>query len=116
MNYRRFIISASAALALLAAPATAFAQSHLDKAIAETRKAIHYGTEAHHDSSFVQHVDNAIHHAKLAQKTHPNPHIKKAITYLRRGREIAYRTHWASILDRGAMQTTKALAQLKAAQ
>lgn len=116
MNFRRFIILASTALALLAAPATAFAQGHLDKAIAETRKAVHYGTEAHHDSSFVQHVDNAIHHAKLAQKSLSDPHIKKAITYLRRGRSIAYRTHWGSILDRGAIQATKALAELKAAQ
>ncbi len=116
MNGRRLIISAGVALAFFAAPVAAWAQSHLDMAIAETQKAIHYGKEGHHGSSFVQHVDNAIDHAMMAQKAHPNQHVKKAIADLRRGRKIVDGTHWPSILHKGAAQATKALGQLQAAQ
>jgi hypothetical protein len=116
MNFRRYSTSIGLALALLAGPAPASAQDHLDMAIAETQKAIHYGTEPHHGSSFVEHIDNAIDHAVMAQKTHPNMHIKKAILYLRHGRRIVDGSHWPSILHKGATQATKALGQLKAAK
>ncbi|QGM45705.1 small metal-binding protein SmbP [Methylocystis heyeri] len=117
MNFRRYLTSIGLALALLAAPASAQPQqSHLDMAIAETQKAIHYGTEPHHGSSFIQHIDNAIDHAVMAQKAHPNMHIKKAILYLRHGRRIVDGSHWPSILHKGATQATKALGQLKAAK
>jgi hypothetical protein len=116
MNIRRYLSFIGLALALLAAPASAQSQSDLDQAIMETQKAIHYGTEAHHGSSFIQHIDNAIDHAMMAQKAQPNPHVKKAIAYLRRGRRIVDGTHWPSILHKGATQATKALGQLKAAK
>ncbi len=115
MNRRRVVFSMALALASFAAPQIAFAQSDIDQAISETQKAIQYGDEAHHASSFVQHMDNAIDHAMMAQKAQPNAHVKKAIQYLRRGRKIAYDTHWASRLRKGAAQAGKALKQLQAA-
>jgi hypothetical protein len=115
MNRRRLLFSMGLALASFAAPQIAFAQSDLDQAISETQKALQYGDEAHHASSFVQHVDNAIDHAMMSQKAQPNAHVKKAIQYLRRGRKIAYDTHWTSRLRKGAAQADKALKQLQAA-
>ena len=102
-------------LALVAGPA--FAQSSdLQQAISETQKAINYGSEIAHASSFVQHSDNAIDHAMMAQKAQPNKHIKAAIADLRRGIKIAKDTHWLSRLRKGAKQAQKALTELQAAQ
>jgi hypothetical protein len=109
----RLASSLAVALALMAGPALA-QTDHLALAISETQKAIHYGAEVAHSSSFVQH--NAIDHAMMAQKANPNKHIKAAIADLRRGKRIADGTHWASILRRGAKQTQKALKELQAAQ
>jgi hypothetical protein len=92
------------------------AGSHLDQAISETRRAIHYGDVPHHESSFTEHVDNALDHAMRAQKAHPNPHIKRAIRELRRGRDIAYDTHSPRRERRGAAQAKKALRELQAAE
>jgi hypothetical protein len=116
MSLHRRLSAIGVALSLFAAPTLATAQNHLDMAITETQKAVHYGTEAHHGSSFIQHIDNAIDNAIMAQKAHPNPHIKKAVGYLRRGRKIVDGTHWAGILRKGAAQATKALKQLQAAK
>jgi Small metal-binding protein len=110
-------LAPSLALALALAAGPALAQTdHLAMAISETQKAIHYGAEVAHGSSFVQHTDNAIDHAMMAQKAKPNKHIKAAIADLRRGKRIVDGTHWASILRRGAKQAQKALTQLQAAQ
>jgi hypothetical protein len=103
------------ALALIAGPALA-QTDHLTLAISETQKAIHYGAEAAHGSSFVQHTDNALDHAIMAQKAKPNKHIKAAIADLRKGKRIVDGTHWPSILRKGAKQARKALTQLQAAQ
>ena len=111
----RLAPSLALALALVASPALA-QTDHLAAAISETQKAIHFGAEVAHSSSFVQHTDNAIDHAMMAQKANPNKHIKAAIADLRRGKRIADGTHWASILRRGAKQTQKALKELQAAQ
>ncbi len=94
-------LAPSLALALALATGPALAQTdHLAMAISETQKAIHYGAEVAHSSSFVQHTDNAIDHAMMAQKAKPNKHIKAAIADLRKG----------------AKQAQKALTQLQAAQ
>jgi hypothetical protein len=86
------------------------------QAIAQINKAIPYGEEPQHSySSFVQHIDNAIDHAVLAQRAHASSHVEKAIRYLRRARRIAYGTHLLSYSRRGAALAKKALAQLQAA-
>ena len=110
-------LASSFALALAIVTGPALAQTdHLAMAISETQKAIHYGAEVAHSSSFVQHTDNAIDHAMIAPRPTSNEHIKAAIADLRRGKRIADGTHWASILRRGAKQTQKALKELQAAQ
>ena len=98
------------------APGVALAagDDHIAQAIAEAQKAIPYGEEPQHSSSFVQHIENAIDHAVMAQKAHANRHIKRAISYLRRARKIAYGTHLLSYSRRGAALAQKALAQLQA--
>jgi hypothetical protein len=115
---RRGFLQASIGLALAAfvAPGVAFtAGSHIAQAIAQINKAIPYGEEPQHSSSFVQHIDNAIDHAVMAQKAHANAHVKQAIRYLRRARRIAYGTHLLRYSRRGAALAKKALAQLQAA-
>ena len=111
----RLASSLAVALALMAGPALA-QTDHLALAISETQKAIHYGAEVAHSSSFVQHTDNAIDHAMMAQKAKPNKHIKAAIADLRKGKRIVDGTHWPSILRKGAKQAQKALTELQAAQ
>ena len=111
----RLAPSFALALALVAGPALAQTDD-LAMAISETQKAIHYGSEAAHGSSFVQHTDNAIDHAMMAQKAKPNKHIKAAIADLRRGKRIVDGTHWPRILRKGAKQAQKALTELQAAQ
>ena len=118
MKRREFLSGmASLTLAPLLAPQIALAfDNHVAMAIAETRKAIAYGREPAHASSFEQHMDNAIDHAMMAEKANPNAHTKRAIVYLRKGRKVAYRTHMFSRTQRGAALATKALNQLEAAQ
>ena len=91
------------------------AEDHIAEAIAEINKAIPYGEEPAHSSSFVQHIDNAIDHAVMAQKVNANAHVKRAIGYLRRARKVAYGTHLLKYSRRGASLAKKALAQLQAA-
>jgi hypothetical protein len=114
---RRDFLSASIATAFagLLVPASAFAQDQDDiaQAIAEIEKAIPFGEEPAHSSSFVQHIDNAIDHAVTAQKAHGDKHVKKAIAYLRRARKTAYGTHLLSYSRRAAGLAKKALAQLQ---
>ncbi|KAF2990475.1 hypothetical protein MJC1_02575 [Methylocystis sp. MJC1] len=115
---RRGFLRASVGLALttLVAPGIGLAaENHIAQAIAQINKAIPYGEEPQHSSSFVQHIDNAIDHAVMAQRAHANSHVKKAIRYLRRARRIAYGTHLLSYSRRGAALAKKAQAQLQAA-
>ena len=107
------------ALAALAPSGIALAAAsgdHVAQAIDQINKAIPYGEEPAHSSSFVQHIDNAIDHAVMARKAHAGPHVSRAILYLRRARRIAYGTHLLSYSRRGASLAKKALAQLQAAQ
>jgi hypothetical protein len=116
---RREFLSGMAGLALaqwLAPQIARASDDQISMAIAETQKAIGYGNEPHHESSFAQHMDNAIDHAMMAQRAHPNAHTKKAISYLRRGRKVAYGSHLASRSRRGAALAAKALKQLQAVQ
>jgi hypothetical protein len=116
MERREFLrASIGAALAALVIPSTALAADHIAQAIAQIKKAIPYGEEPAHSSAFVQHIDNAIDHAMMAQRAHANPRVKKAIGYLRRARKIAYGTHLLRNSRRGAALAKKALAQLQAA-
>lgn len=118
MKRREFLHAmAGFAIAFAASPQIALAAgSHLDHAIVATKKAIHYGDMPHHESSFAQHIDNAIDEAMKAEKAHPNPHIKQAIRDLRRGHGIAYDSHSPHRQRRGAAQAKKALRQLQAAK
>ncbi|HMK90228.1 MAG TPA: small metal-binding protein SmbP [Methylocystis sp.] len=118
MERRKFLLaSIGSAFAALLAPALAVAASgDIAQAIDEIQKAIPYGVEPAHSSSFVQHVDNAIDHAVTAQKAQANPHVKKAIGYLRRARKIAYGTHLLRYSRRGAALAKRALTELQAAQ
>lgn len=118
MDRREFLrASIGSTLAALAAPGAALAAlDHIAQAVAQINKAIPYGEEPQHSSSFVQHIDNAIDHAVMAQRAHANSHVKRAIGYLRRARKIAYGTHLLSYSRRGAALANKALAQLQTAQ
>jgi hypothetical protein len=117
MERREFLrASIASAVAALVIPNASLAADHIAEAIAQINKAIPYGEEPAHSSSFVQHIDNAIDHAVKAQRAHPNPHIKKAIGYLRRARRIAYGTHLLRYSRRGAALAKKALAQLQVAR
>ena len=119
MERREFLrASIGSALAALVAPGLALAapEDHIGKAIAQINKAIPFGEEPAHSSSFVQHIDNAIDHAVMAQKANANAHVKKAIRELRRARKIAYGTHMLRYSRRGAGLAKKALAHLQAAQ
>ncbi|MFO1102330.1 MAG: hypothetical protein U1E20_05430 [Methylocystis sp.] len=51
----------------------------------------------------------------MAQRTHANRRVSRAIAYLRRARRIAYGTHLVRFSRRGAALAKKALAQLQAA-
>jgi Small metal-binding protein len=118
MERREFLrASAGCAIAAMFVPGIALAQEdHVAQAIDEINKAIPYGEEPQHSSSFVQHIDNAIDHAVMAQKANANAHVKKAIRYLRRARKIAYGTHLLRYSRRGAALAKKALAELQSAQ
>lgn len=116
-NHPFSIAMGGLAIALFAAPQFVLAaQGDLQQAISETQKAIVYGDDPHHSSSFIQHAENAINHAMTVQKAQPNAHIKKGISYLRKGIKISYDTHWVSRERRGAAQAKKALKQFQAAQ
>jgi len=119
MKRREFLrASIGFAFAALAAPgvALAAAQDQIGLAIDQINQAIPYGEEPAHSSSFVQHIDNAIDHAIMAQRAQQNAHTRKAIVFLRRARKIAYGTHMLRYSRRGAALAKKALAQLQSAQ
>jgi hypothetical protein len=116
MRRREFLIGATTvALAELSAfPAALAAGDHVASAIDQIDKAIPYGERPHQSSSFVQHLDNAIDHAVMAQKAHRDAHVRRAIAYLRRARRTAYGTHLLSYSRRAAALAKKALSQLQA--
>lgn len=117
MDRRGFLrVSIASALAALAMPGAARAEDHIAEAVAEINKAIPYGEEPAHSSSFIQHIDNAIDHAVMAQRTQANRRVSRAITYLRRARRIASGTHLLRFSRRGAALAKRALAQLQAAR
>lgn len=102
-------------LALFAAPQVVLAANeHLEQAISETKKAIEYGEEPHHASSFIEHVENAIGHAESAQKQEPSLHIERGIKHLRSAKKIAYDTHSTRRLKAAAKHAKKALSEFEA--
>ena len=115
MQRRQFLLGA-VALALGQATAVPFALAaaeHIAQAIDQINKAIPYGEQPHHSSSFVQHIDNAIDHAVMAERAHPSKNLKRAIASLRRARRTAYGTHMLSYSRRAARMAQKALADLQ---
>ena len=102
-------------LALFAAPQVVLAANEqLQQAISETKLAIQDGKEAHHASSFVEHVENAIGAAQAAQKQEPSLHIERGIKHLRKAKKIAYDTHSDRRLRAAAKHAQKALSEFAA--
>jgi hypothetical protein len=64
----------------------------------------------------VEHADNAIDHAKLAQKEQANPHIKNGILHLRRAIKTAKGTHSSRRLTLAVKHAEKALVDFQAVQ
>ncbi len=119
MERREFLNALTvSAIATLVAPRIAFASTgdQISSAMSAINKALPYGEEPAHSSSFVQHIDNAIDHAMMAERAHANSHVKTAIRYLRRARKIAYGTHMLKYSRKGAALAKKALAQLQSAE
>ena len=115
MQRRQFLIGA-VALALgqaTAVPAALGADDHIAQAIDQINKAIPYGEQPHESSSFVQHIDNAIDHAVMAERTHSSRNVKKAVALLRRARKTAYGTHLLSYSRRAASYAQKARSDLQ---
>jgi hypothetical protein len=115
MRRRQFLLGAMA-LAFgqaTAIPVALAAGDHVAQAIAQINMAIPYGEQPHHSSSFVQHIDNAIDHAVMAQRTHPSANVNRAIAQLRRARRTAYGTHLLSYSRRAASLAQKALSNLQ---
>ncbi len=116
---RREFSNAMAALGLgllIGLTAASAVGDPIARAVDEIGKAIPYGEEPDHSSLFVQHIDNAIDRAMMANGANPNSHVKEAIVLLRRARESAYGTHLLHNSREGAALAQKALAQLQAAQ
>jgi hypothetical protein len=114
-RYRFLIAAIGLGLALSAAPGVALAASeHLQQAIQDTEKAARWAEDPHHDSSFVEAVDNALDGAIQAQKEEPSPHIKKGIALLRRAKKVAGGSHMRSFELRGAKIAKQALHEFQA--
>ena len=115
MRRRQFLMGAMA-LTLGQATAIPFARAaedHIGEAIDQINKAIPFGEEPHHSSSFVQHIDNAIDHAMMAQRVHASRNVKRAIASLRRARRTAYGTHLLSYSRRAAALAQRARSDLQ---
>jgi len=115
MRRRQFLMGAMA-LALgqgVGVSVALAADDHIAQAIDQISKAIPYGEQPHESSSFVQHIDNAIDHAMMAERTHPSRNVKRAVALLRRARKTAYGTHLLSYSRRAASYAQKALTDLQ---
>ena len=115
MRRRQFLMGA---MALAFGQATAVsvalaADDHIAQAIDQINKAIPFGEQPHQSSSFVQHIDNAIDHAMMAERTHPTRNVKRAVALLRRARRTAYGTHLLSYSRRATSMAQKALSDLQ---
>jgi hypothetical protein len=115
MMTRKLILSAAVlAWASVMSPAyAAVGGDHVQRAIKSTEKAIHAGKH-HHSSSLVQHADNAIDHAMMAQRQEPNSHLKSAIAHLRSAIRTAKWTHSWRRDALAARHAQKALNNLEA--
>jgi hypothetical protein len=115
MQRRQFLMGAMALTLgqVMAVPVALGADDHIAQAIAQINRAIPYGEQPHHSSSFVQHIDNAIDHAMMAERTHASRNVKRAIASLRRARRTAYGTHLLSYSRRAAADAQRALSDLQ---
>lgn len=117
MICRRDLFAAVLGLAVIAAPAAAFAGNpHVEAAVRETKEAIHEGKQ-HMFSSFAEHTHNALDHAReaLAQGVDPRKHVSTAVTHLRDALKVAKRTHSTHRLGVGISHAERALTHLKVA-
>lgn len=115
MIHRRDIFAAVLGLAVIAAPAVAFAGNpHVEAAVRETKEAIHEGKQ-HMFSSFVEHTHNALDHAREAhaQGVDPKKHVSTAIRHLRDALKVAKHTQSTHRLNSGIQHAERALVHLK---
>jgi len=115
MRRRQFLLGAMA-LTLGQATTVPFAfaaDDHIAQAIDQINKAIPFGEQPHQSASFVQHIDNAIDHAMMAERARSTRNVKRAVALLRRARRTAYGTHLLRYSRRAATYAQKALSDLQ---
>lgn len=112
---RLTLAAASLGLALLLAPAPSFALTSLQQAIMQTKQAIAAG-ENKHGASLVQHADNAIDKAMMAQRQKADPDVKISIRHLRKAIKTAKGTWSLRRIAVAVKHAETALSHLETAQ
>jgi hypothetical protein len=121
MNAQRLmvaIVSGSLALsssALLAATGTPTGGSSLQQAIQHTQQAIQAGQQKN-PSSLVQHADNAIDSAMMADKSNKNKKIQAGVQQLRDAVRTASGTHSERRVQAAVRRAQTALSDFQSAQ
>jgi hypothetical protein len=113
ISRRLMILSVSMSLGLgaLALPARA-QENYLAQAITDTRAAIDAGKQLE-SSSFVEHADDAIDHARSAVWQTPVDPIRKGIKYLRKAVKLAKGTNLDKRISKATEQAELALQQFE---
>jgi Small metal-binding protein len=113
ISRRLMILSVSMSLGLgaLALPARA-QENYLAQAITDTRAAIDAGKQLE-SSSFVEHADDAIDHARSAVWQTPVDPIRKGIKYLRKAVKLAKGTNLDKRITKATEQAELALQQFE---
>lgn len=117
MLTRRLMVAlAASTVGLTVAPCITFAQaSHLERAIAETKDAIHEG-KREVPASLVEHAVNALYHAFAAQKEKPSEHVKTGVKHLKRAILTAKHTHSSRRVAKAVEHAETALIHFEAAK
>ncbi len=102
MSRRLMIMSVSMSLGLGVLAEARAQENYLQQAIADTRAAIDAGKQLE-SSSFVEHADDAIDHARSAVWQTPVDPIRKGIKYLRKAVKLAK----GSNLDKRVVKATE---------
>ncbi|MGJ0510162.1 MAG: small metal-binding protein SmbP [Methylocystis sp.] len=114
MTSRRLMtlsVSLALGLGVLAQPSRA-QENYLEQAITETRAAIDAGKQSE-ASSFVEHADEAIDHARSAVWQTPVDPIRKGIKYLRKAVKLAKGTSFDKRIAKATEQAELALQQFE---
>ncbi len=114
-TFRKLLLHLACAGAVFTANIGFAQENHLQMAIQSAAKAAQSGYR-HHPSSLVNHADNAIDHAMMAQKQHKNGHVKAAIGKLRHAIRTAKGTHSFRRDILAAHMAQHAMKDLQAAQ